>query len=137
MHCGICGDTTSEVRPTSIGSRDLDRLAAGLKIFASGGDVYLCQKCVNRINPFCRDSYLITWIGFPCDGCSQMAAFDGDIGGLPDGVVCADCDNPLDENVKFGDSNRGLWLCEPCFDAEHLGHKQMQLQPILDRLSKL
>jgi hypothetical protein len=137
MHCGICGNTTVEVRPADIGEKDLDRLAKDLKVFASKGDIYLCQKCVNRINPFCRDSYLITWTGFPCDDCSQLAAFDGDIDDLPTGIVCADCVSHLDENARFGDSTRGMWLCEPCFDARHLGHKQMQLQPILDRLSKL
>lgn len=137
MHCGICANMTVEVRPCNIGAHDVDPLAADLKIFTTKGDIYLCQACVKRISPFCRDSFLITWVGFPCDQCSQLAAFDGDIDDLPTGVVCDDCVSAVDLDAASSDYTRGLWLCEPCFDAQHLGHKQRQLQPLLDRLSKL
>jgi hypothetical protein len=30
-----------------------------------------------------------------------------------------------------------VWLCESCFDERHSGHKQKQLQPILDRLARI
>ncbi len=136
MHCGHCGDTTVEVRPCHIHTTD----AAVANIV---GDVYLCRPCATNLKARCQGgSVFITWAGFPCDECQTVAAFDGDIPGCPDGIVCEDCTPttagdwagfmPNDE-LKL----RGSWLCETCYDRNHHGHPQKQLQPILDRLARI
>ena len=126
MHCGICGSTVVEVRPCYI-SRNDDEWSP------IHGDIYLCQKCAEGLALQCTDSVFVTWVGFPCDECSQTAAFDGDIDDYPIGLVCDDCLPVLGQ----AESERGVWVCEPCWDARHHGHHQRQLQPILDRLSRL
>jgi hypothetical protein len=130
MHCGICGNTEVEVRPCYISKYDQDACQVT-------GDAYLCSACATSLQGDCIDSVFITWAGFPCDECSTPSAFDGVIDGMPAGIVCGDCTSSLDPNAQFGDSARGLWLCEPCFDKGHLGHQQKPLQPILDRLARL
>ena len=141
MHCGLCGDTNSEVRPINIGSQDTKNVIDALDRDAPKGDYYACRACTNKLSLYCKDSFLITWTGFPCDECSQVSAFDGHIDSMPEGIVCAECVPPHDaqDAYMWADSltERGVWLCEACYDARHYGHRQKQLQPILDQLANL
>ena len=136
MHCCNCGNTSIEVRPVFIGSEDVVPLIRE-GIHVPSGDVYVCQKCANEMAILCRDSVFVTWVGYPCDTCSRICAFNDDIDDLPTGIVCDECVSPLDLNAAFGDVERGTWLCEECFEASHQGHREKHLQPILDRLANL
>jgi hypothetical protein len=127
VHCANCGDQTSEVRPCYFNSLDL---------LALEGDAYVCLACAKQLHAKSKYSNFITWIGLPCDRCSIPAAFDGPIPGLVEGVVCDQCEGITGLHDDLVGGNRGLWLCEPCFDQYHHGHKQKQLQPILDRLAR-
>jgi len=137
MHCCSCGTTSTESRPVNVSMRDLDALIALAGVRVPAGDVYVCQKCANRMAGVCVDSVFATWVGFPCDRCHKLAAFNDAIDDLPTGIVCDDCSIPNDPNVEFGDSARGMWLCDGCFEHSHQGHREKLLQPILDRLSKI
>lgn len=133
MHCGNCGDTSSEVRPCHIKAQPDIKLQ---------GDAWICYGCAQKLIPACfKESDFTPWSGHPCDSCRKWAAFDGAIPGMPIGVVCAQCPSP--ERVgrnwvrRAEREDRGTWLCEPCYEKGHFGHKQKELQPILDRLSRL
>lgn len=125
MHCGFCGDLNAEVRPCFIHRQEELPLA---------GDCFLCKVCAQRLAIESKaNSVFATWIGISCDRCGRVSAFDGDIDGLPTGIVCDQCGPPdLDS-----DTAKGVWLCEDCFETAHAGHRQRQLQPILDRLAKI
>lgn len=141
MHCGLCGDTTVEVRPINIGKLDIKNIIDGLNRDLEKGDYYACRKCADQLAPYCHDSFLICWTGFPCDECSRMSAFNGPIDDIPEGIVCDECSPPLDTSNVYTWADelkeRGLWLCYECYDARHYGHRQKQLQPILDQLANL
>lgn len=145
MHCGLCGNMQAEVRPINIGAQDIKHIIDGLNKDVIKGDYYSCRKCADELALYCQDSFLICWTGFPCDECSQMSAFNGPIDDMPEGIVCDECTPSLpadaDSYKRFtwSDeiSDRGLWLCEHCYDARHYGHRQKQLQPILDQLANL
>ena len=125
MHCGGCGDRTVEVRPCYVDQSDKQRLV---------GDAFVCMKCAQELSAKCKYSNFMTWLGMACDRCSAPTAFDGPIPGLIEGIVCDQCD--LSDDVAVLQDDRGVWLCEPCFELEHHGHRQKQLQPILDRLAR-
>lgn len=128
MHCGNCGDTSSEVRPCHIRPPSDKKKAKNVKL---SGDAWICQACAKTLIPSCSDlSDFTTWSGHPCDECRQMAAFDGLIPPMPEGIVCDQCNSPVTPE-------RGTWLCEHCYDKHHFGHRQKELQPVLDRLSRL
>lgn len=93
----------------------------------------------DRLSLYCRDSFLITWTGFPCDECSNLSAFNGEIDDMPEGIVCDECAPPSDNPYTWQEElkERGLWLCFNCYDTRHYGHRQKQLQPILDQLANL
>lgn len=137
MHCCVCIDTSVEVRPVLIGDHDVAVLFNELNVIVTSGDMYTCEECANKLAAVCRDSVFTTWVGFPCDECSQLAAFNDPIDGLPTGLVCDKCNGYQGENSFYVDTDRGVWLCEPCFDKDHHDHPQRQLQSILDRLAKL
>lgn len=120
MHCGHCGNTSVEVRPCYIecGSDVTPR-----------GDAWVCQTCASELVKYSLNrSDFSTWLGVRCDECGVNAAFDGPIEGMPEGIVCDQC-GPITE--------RGIWLCISCYERTHYGHRQKQLQPILERLSRL
>lgn len=129
MHCGNCGSTSAEVRPCHIeGHRDS----------VLSGDVWLCRVCANQLFRLAfKGSSFVTWLGFPCDTCKKQAAFDGSVPGLPEGIVCDQCSRPCYGPDEPDDAGRGVWLCVDCYDTGHYGHRQKQLQPILERLSKI
>lgn len=141
MHCGLCGDTTSEVRPINIGQQDIKNIIDGMNRDIPKGDYYSCRKCTDELNLYCHDSFLICWTGFPCDECSRLSAFNGEIDNMPEGIVCDECAPPRDTSDLYTWADelkeRGLWLCFECYDARHFGHRQKQLQPILDQLANL
>lgn len=141
MHCGLCGDTTVEVRPINIGQQDIKNIIDGLNKDYAKGDYFSCRKCADELALYCHDSFLICWTGFPCDECSQLSAFNGDIDDMPEGIVCDECAPPSDSSNAYTWADelreRGLWLCYDCYDARHYGHRQKQLQPILDQLANL
>lgn len=129
MHCGVCGDIKSEVRPCTITKADA-------KVDVPAGDCYLCRKCAYRLTPTMPNSAFITWIGVPCDECRTMTAFFGDIDDWPTGIVCDECDSELSAAMPYT-VDRGLWLCEPCYEKSHLRHRRQQLRPILDWLANI
>lgn len=120
MHCGLCGDQTSEVRPCRL---DVDDK------LAMTGDTWMCHACYKLWSPKCKYSNFITWAGHPCDHCGTQTSFAGPVSGMPEGVVCEQCQLP---ECAPG---RGVWLCEECFERDHHGHKQQELIPLLDRLA--
>lgn len=124
MHCGNCGNTTVEVRPCHIeGHRDT----------AMRGDLWVCHECAKSLFRFAfRGSDFTTWLGYPCDSCKRQSAFDGAVAGMPEGIVCDQCSVP-----ELLAPDRGMWLCIDCYEKDHFGHRQKELQPILERLSKL
>lgn len=124
MHCGNCGNTPVEVRPCHI---------EGHADTVLRGDLWVCLACARALFPRSfRGSSFTPWLGFPCDGCKTQAAFDGPIPGMPEGIVCDQC-NPSSSL----ESDRGTWLCIDCYEKNHFGHRQKELQPILERLSRL
>jgi hypothetical protein len=128
MHCGSCGSRTVEVRPSYVDSKDNQALI---------GDAFICMACATQLAPKCKYSNFVTWVGMPCDRCSTPTAFDGQIPGLVEGIVCDQCKSaPILNDDLDVSGHRGTWLCEPCFELEHHGHRQRQLQPILDRLAR-
>lgn len=127
MHCANCGSQASEVRPCAIDAKDN---------LAITGDAYVCRTCARALNDKCKYSNFMTWVGMPCDRCSTPTAFDGPIPGMPEGIVCDQCEGVPGLHDDLVGGNRGVWLCEPCYEREHHGHKQKQLQPILDRLAR-
>lgn len=138
MHCGLCGDVNAEVRPINIKARDLQQIATNIDKDYSEGDYYACRQCVDALAPFCEHSSLVTWVGFPCDECSALSAFNGPIDDMPEGIVCDECTPNLGTTYALADLEaRGVWLCMDCYEERHYGHRQMQLQPILDQLANL
>lgn len=134
MHCGFCGDTTVEVRPCHISASDREQNVP------MTGDVYLCQLCATNLAVRCVHSVFVTWVGIACDECGTPSAFDGDIANYPEGIVCDECLPPIKVEVSYFDDdplNRGVWLCIDCYEKNHYGHRQKQLQPLLDRLANL
>ena len=127
MHCASCGDRTAEVRPCHVDTKDK------LKI---EGDAFVCLKCATRLSAKCKYSNFMTWVGMNCDRCSAPTAFDGPIPGMEEGIVCDQCSAPPGTENEFVDGDRGVWLCESCFELGHHGHRQKQLQPLLDRLAR-
>ena len=130
MHCFNCGTTTAEVRPCFIDVKDKITNATG------DFDAFVCFACAKKLHAKCKYSNFMTWLGMPCDRCSTPTAFDGPIPGMPEGVVCDQCEGIPGLHDELAAGNRGLWLCEPCFEKDHTGHRQKQLQPILDRLAR-
>ena len=52
MHCGLCGDMNTEVRPINIGQLDIEDVASSLIMPVSKGDYYACRKCVDQLNAY-------------------------------------------------------------------------------------
>ena len=137
MHCGLCGGTDVEVRPCYI---EPGAYSGDSPYELLSGDVMLCQRCATglAVHTVKSDSIrharencsFVTWRGLACATCGTPAGFAGPIPGLPEGVICDEC-NATD--VWGGPA--GTWVCNPCFDQHHAGHRQRTAVPLLDLLA--